>query len=304
MTKNKKSNQHKKTLNIALDEDRVIESQKFVCISFLSPENILKRKDVFYFKEFIKNWELNKVLDKTREFHKYISYKHNLDFNSIMKDLDEFIEAESESIKKSDIEDDYAIFTEKYFDELQEKFDKENNFQTSVRGLKIRGAFASKEEADAHCIELRNINPEHNIYVGDVGKWLPWDPLPTKTGEVNYAEEELNKLMKEKLKNAKKSKEFFNERVKESKRKAIEENEQKAAKTGVKLTQTIDADGNLIGRTGTSSVENTFSGREEEVSIDEIKSMLFEGDNIVIPKSEMEKEGKKIPQSLLDTLKH
>lgn len=293
-----------KKVSIALDEDKEIPSQKFACISFLSPENILKKKEIFYFERFLKHWELSKTLDKTREFLKFISYKYNLDFNLIHSDLEEFVEAERETIQKSNIDDDFAIFVEKYGDELQDKFDEAHEFQTSVRGLKIRGCFSTKQEADTHCKELRMTDQNHSIFVGDVGKWLPWDPLPSKTGEVTYQEEELNKLMNEKNKNDKKSKEFFNERVKDAKKKAIAENEQKAETSKVVLTQTIDEDGNLIGRqNNASTIEKTFAGRDEDVSIDEIKSVLFEGDNIVIPKSEMEKEGKKIPQSLMDTLK-
>ncbi len=43
------------------------------------------------------------------------------------------------------------------------------------------------------------------------------------------------------------AKKEFNDRVKESKKKAIEENIKLASASGNKLTQTIDEDGNLIG---------------------------------------------------------
>jgi DNA-binding XRE family transcriptional regulator len=290
-----------KEVNIELEEDAVIETQKFVCLSFVSPDKILKQKDIFFFEHFVKHWEINKSLHKFKEFLQFQCVKYNIDFNKSMKDLEEFIEAEKQTIAQSDIEEDFGIFMEKYEEELQLKFDELNKFQTSVRGLKIRGSFATKEEADAFSIELRNTDPNHSIYVGDVGKWLPWDPSPTKTGEVNYMDGELNKLMHEKTKNEAKAKSMFNDRVKEAKQKAIATNEQNAKKTGVKLTQDIDSEGNLIGRQNASTVESFFSS-EEEVSIDRIKSVLFEGDNIVIPHSEEEKEGKKLPQSFLDKL--
>ena len=34
-----------------LDEDKPISGQKFVCLSFISPENIIKNKELFYFNE-------------------------------------------------------------------------------------------------------------------------------------------------------------------------------------------------------------------------------------------------------------
>ena len=32
-----------------LEEDKSIAGQKFVCVSFVSPENILKQKELFFF---------------------------------------------------------------------------------------------------------------------------------------------------------------------------------------------------------------------------------------------------------------
>ena len=34
-----------------LEEDKPIAGQKFVCVSFVSPENILKQKEVFYYQK-------------------------------------------------------------------------------------------------------------------------------------------------------------------------------------------------------------------------------------------------------------
>ena len=60
-------------------------------------------------------------------------------------------------------------------------------------------------------------------------------------------EDELNQLHNEKIKNELKAKEQFDLRVKETKKKAIEENIKKAKETGNVLTQTLNEDGDLIG---------------------------------------------------------
>ena len=39
-----------------LEEDKPISGQKFVCVSFCSPDKILKEKEIFYFEEFLKNY--------------------------------------------------------------------------------------------------------------------------------------------------------------------------------------------------------------------------------------------------------
>ena len=40
-----------------LDEDKPIAEQKFVCLSFISPEKIIKDKNVFLFENFLKQYE-------------------------------------------------------------------------------------------------------------------------------------------------------------------------------------------------------------------------------------------------------
>jgi TRAP-type C4-dicarboxylate transport system substrate-binding protein len=39
-----------------------------VCVSFCSPEKILKQKEMFYFEEFLKKWEFNKSMEKFVQF--------------------------------------------------------------------------------------------------------------------------------------------------------------------------------------------------------------------------------------------
>ena len=45
-----------------LDEDDTISGQKFCCISFLSPENIIKNKELFLFQEFLKKFDFTKSM--------------------------------------------------------------------------------------------------------------------------------------------------------------------------------------------------------------------------------------------------
>ena len=97
------------------------------------------------------------------------------------------------------------------------------------------------------CKKLRELDPHHDIYVGPVGMWIPWDPDAYKTGRVEFMEEELNQLHKEKVKNEERAKQEFENRIKETKKKAIQENIEKAQKSGNVLTQTMDDEGNLVG---------------------------------------------------------
>jgi hypothetical protein len=132
---------------------------------------------------------------------------------------------------------------------------------------------------------LREIDSNHDVFVGPVGLWMPWDPEAYKTGRVEYMEEELNQLMHEKQKNESNAKTAFEQRVKESKQKAMEENIKNAEKSGNTLTQTIDKEGNLIGVNNINTQEFSLT-QSENISTADICMELFEGENIVTEKTD------------------
>jgi len=268
-----------------LEEDKPISSQKFVCVSFCSPEKIIKQKEMFYFEEFLKKWEFDKSMEKFIQFLNFVSYKYNVSFEDVSNDFKDFVKEEKESLTKNSMDDDYKTFVDNNEEELQKQFDIANNFQTNTRGLRIRGSYPSQEEAELRCKMLREIDPNHDVYVGPVGMWMPWDPEAYKTGRVEYMEEELNQLMKEKQKNDANAKTAFEQRTKEAKQKAIEENIKNAEKSGNSLTQTIDEQGNLIGVNNGNTQE--FALKEKEnISTADICMELFEGENIIVGKSD------------------
>ena len=270
-----------------LDEDKAIAGQKFVCVSFVSPEKVLKQKDMFFFQEFVKQWELNKSMEKFVQFLNFVAYKYKLDFDTVMGDFQEFAKDEKASITSQSVEDDFKTFVDKNEEDLEKKFGIAHNFQTNTRGIKIRGTYPSQEEAELRCKLLREADPHHDVYVGPVGMWMPWEPEAYKTGRVEYMEEELNKLMSEKQKNEGEAKEQFEKRIKETKQKAIEDNIEKAEKSGNTLTQTIDKDGNLVGVGVANTQEKSLlEGGGEEISTADIRNELFEGENIIVGKSD------------------
>jgi hypothetical protein len=195
----------------------------------------------------VKNWDFSKSMERYQDFIQFLSFKYNLKVEDVITDFNDFIKEEGDKIKNIGIEDDYKNFVDKNEEKLNEQFNRDHAFQTNVRGLKVRGVFATQEEAENKCKALRKQDPNHDIFVGPVGIWIPWDPDAYKTGRVEFLEEELNQLHKEKIKNEALAKEEFDKRVMETKRKAIEENIKLAKKSGNVLTQTIDDDGNLVG---------------------------------------------------------
>jgi hypothetical protein len=268
-----------------LDEDKPLSGQKYVCLSFISPEDHIKNKELFYFERFLKNFEFKKTFEKYTQFLNFLAYKYNLDFNKLSKDMEEFVEEERENLFLTTLDDEYKTFIDAKEEQLQKEYNELHEFQTNTRGIKVRGVFGSQEEAEMRCKMLRELDVNHDVYVGAVGMWMPFHPEAYKTGRVEYLEKDLNELMSHKKKNDEISKEQFKERVKESKKKAIQENIAKAQKEGNKLMQTIDEEGNLINadRMDVPGKNLLFGDKEDDdVSTADLRKELFEAEDIIV----------------------
>ena len=143
---------------------------------------------------------------------------------------------------------------------------------------------------------LREVDPNHDVFVGPVGLWVPFHPEAYKTGRVEYMEETLNQLMAEKKKNEEQAKNEFEKRVKETKAKAIEENKKLAKESGNKLTQMLAKDGEtLVDVVDKASIVgdmsqsvSTFGDSDDSQSVtmtvEEMRKELFESDDVVMDK--------------------
>ena len=205
-----------------LTEDAPVPGQNFCLLSFLSPENILAKKDNYFFSAFLESFEYNTRVKSYETFLmttvKGINDKLNKDadeaeakdlsgaattlrdcrvrVDTIMTSFQEYLQASKKELKESALKEMYDEFMYTNRQALEEKFYALNEFRTTVRGLKIRGTYSTKEEAVTRSKKLQRLDPLHNIFVGEIGKWLPWDPEPSQVKEQEYAEEELNTLMK------------------------------------------------------------------------------------------------------------
>lgn len=264
-----------------LDEDQPLAGQKFVCLSFISPEKVLKDKNLFLFEEFMKQYDMYKSLEKFTQFLNFVAYKYKVPFDKLQSDLEDFAKSEANNIFNISLDAEYKTFIDNNEEKLEEKFNKDNKFQTSTRGLKVRGCFPSEQEAEMRCKILREMDPNHDIMVGPVGMWVPWHPDAYKTGKVEYLEEELNELMNEKQKNEKSAKVEFDKRIKDAKRQAMEDNIQKAKDSGNVLTQTLNKDGELVNVKDVVSSDNSLLKQGEMSTKEEIRDTLFNTENVV-----------------------
>ncbi len=269
-----------------LTEDPEISSQKYVLLSFLSPEKILANKDVYFFQQFIKDyniqWRSTKLeawlaeqvsainskletlagtLEKEDLSGAAVSVRKNtMRIDRLVEDFQEHVRKTQKEIAVSDIKDAYEDFLYKNGAQLEDDFFKQNDFHTTIRGIKVRGVFATEAEAQARGKRLQKNDPYMNIYQGHVGKWMAWEPDPNKIEGQEYANEQLNTLMKKYRENEESREAFYteqkNRRMGAAKVRAKEEQEGSSnAAAPATLTDTPFSG----GQTG-SSYDAMFSG--------------------------------------------
>jgi Skp family chaperone for outer membrane proteins len=210
-----------------LDEDPEIPTQKYCIVSFLSPEKILKTKQEFFFEKFIQFMDYDWKVKGLEHLMAFLSKKYSIKIDDLLKDAEEFVKVRNEEIKQTDVPEQYQVFLLKHEKDLQEEFDNKVEFQTNVRGVKVRRCFSTVEEAQMMAKVLQRKYPKDNLYIGKVGAWLPWDPSEHLMPEVEYAERELNELMRKYKENESNKEIFFAEQREEAIKKQKEENERR-----------------------------------------------------------------------------
>ena len=192
-----------------LDVDRPIPGQNFVCMSFLSPEAAIKERYMWYLKEFLNDLvapipqpEDMPDLEYKTKLHSILMHKFS--YNGIANIWEDFLYTNREKLNK--------------------EYDEKVDFQTSTRGLKIRGVYDTYREAKNRSNQIARFDKKHHVYIGQLGYWLPWDPDPHEVQDQEYQEKELNTLMKKYRENLINKDEFFEARNQEKMEAALKKN--------------------------------------------------------------------------------
>lgn len=262
-----------------LDEDTEIAAQRYVLLSFISPEKVLEKKEVHFFKKFLESYEVDwklknlekymvdvvknindqlddrmKELEKSDQFDQAaICRKNRVRIDDLMSEYNGFVQKNRADITKTKITEAYDDFMYANKTKLEEEFYALNEFRTSVRGIKVRGVYGNTKEAELKAKKLQSKDKYNNIFIGDVGKWLPWDPQPHEVGEQEYGQDQLNNLMRKYKENEDNRDKFFEERTK---------GKQVFSNTGSKDVANMFNQGDLalqrkMENTVVNSVENT-----------------------------------------------
>lgn len=196
-----------------LDEDKPIRGQNFALVSFVSPEDVLNKKEVFYFDKFLTDFSKNLVTLYQTLVEKYPEDK---EIFAQVKENHSYL------FDSKELQEQYRFFLSQNTETLDKEFLESNDFQTCVRGFKIRGVFDTMKEAQVRADVLKRMGDKFDIFVAQVGCWCPWSPNPESLSDQEYAETQLNTLMKKYKENMTLRDELFQQRKDEKVQRATE----------------------------------------------------------------------------------
>lgn len=135
----------------------------------------------------------------------------------------------------------------------------------TVRGLKIRGVYSSEEEANKRATYLqKNVDNKYNIYVCEVGKWIPFSDNIEMAEKLNYDDKDLNALMEK----------TYTNNVKELNTLAgIKEEQEKDAKKEFKQ-RIIDTTKNEVERVTGNSIKNNTKNKPNEKILEQMREKM------------------------------
>lgn len=180
------------TPTVMLDQDTSIRGQKYALISFVSPEDVILKKEVFMFDKFLEHFSSD-----VENLLIGILACPDLRENQTIKDMVSNVRERHACIfNPDDMSIEYTFFKNMKGDELEKEYLEKNNFQTSIRGFKIRGSYETLPEAKKRGELLSRIDKDFNIFVCEVGCWSPWSPDPNDVAESEFRDSRLNTLLK------------------------------------------------------------------------------------------------------------
>ena len=178
-----------------LDQDPEIRGQKFVCLSFISPEEVIARKEVVFFNKFLKaiSDDLTMMFTNIQA-----SCKDNIgnEKSQIVVDMIDSVKQRHDYMfNAGNLGEEYEFFKKENSEKLEADYLEANAFQTTIRGIKVRGTYDTFAEAQVRGEAIKKFDKNFNVFVAQVGCWCPWSPNPEHIEQVEYSETQLNTLM-------------------------------------------------------------------------------------------------------------
>ena len=280
-----------------LEEDAPIRGQNFACVSFISPEKVLDDKKVFAFTKFTQNFckEVNELFQNMK-----IKYSDDDDAFKAIADRYRFL------FNEKHMQEEFKYFEDEKEDEINREFSEKVNFQTNVRGFKLRGCYDTLREAQVRSEILKRKDKQHNIYITQVGCWCPWDPNPNNIDDQHYAEDQLNTLMKKYRENQQQKDEIFENRkneMLEAQKAKVAKSKELADKENVDNTDNINESENVVLNSTAEDVAKTVEDAANTVKDVAQTVKDVEGGNVVAGATDVVKDVEDVKEIVNDVEK-
>jgi hypothetical protein len=270
-----------------LEVDAKIPGQNYVCLSFVSPEKVIKRKETFFTSKFLE-------------------YLFNSD-DMVAQDIRNQMLNKTLKFEYKNIEQLYEDWKYSKNDDLESEFFELNDYKTSMRALKVRGVYDSQKEASVRAQLLRKRDPSFNVFVGQIGYWLPWDPECESVQDQEYQEGQLNELVKKYKENLNNRDDLYeqvkSERIEKAKKEVDAKKEIIRAQSDIVVHETTSDDIKNI-ETLRSIVDESdklyydnLNKTQEDVENIEVLETESTSENKELPESESSSENQEVPET-------
>lgn len=226
-----------------LEVDPKIPGQNYVCLSFVSPEKFLKQKEVFFMTKFMEHFFNTDDLLSVETREKMLNKEYKFTYENIENLYKDWKFGKTEG--------------------LEAEFYEMCDFTTTMRTVKVRGVYDTQKEANIRAQVLRKKDPNFNVYVAQVGYWLPWDPEPDAIQDQEYQEGTLNELVKKYNENLSNRDDMFEQ----DKRERIE-----------RARREVQAKKEAAKNADATTADKLTTDTEDKKNIEELRSIVDEAD--------------------------
>ena len=194
-TMNSMINQEQQQVVDYLKEDPQIGGQKFACVSFVEPtdQELVTDRESFFATKFLKSF--------TDNFKTASDFLAKEGAEKMNADISKHLDLSYENVK-----DTFYQFRKLHLTQLQQDFEKQDITREGnvMRGIKVRGTFPTYAGAQQRSKEMREFEPAHDVFVTQVGYWVPFNPQNMTDSQCEYSEDALNNLVKSKVEESEK----------------------------------------------------------------------------------------------------
>ena len=165
-----------------LDEDADISGQRYVLLSFTSPEKVLEKKELFFFKKFLESYEVDWKIKNLEKYHVSVVQTINDQLDERIKQLEKDNQMEQASICRMNklnittVMNDYEQFIKKNHDEIQKTI---SNDSLSIKEIKEDSLLKLKKKRYLYMVDKTNFLPFEN----NENKYFSQSPILIKGKE-------------------------------------------------------------------------------------------------------------------------